>query len=94
MKHLEFGRTLVMVRSLLMALERTRNPLDVKYDGEFDPMDDINLMSKAYELLDRNELTANAYIEYQVNHMNEKLLRKKGTVPPPFDTWEDSKKHD
>ena len=92
MNNLEFGRTLCMVKELLMALERARNPGE-KPHQKSDPFDDVNLMSKAYELLDRNEATANAYIEYQVNYMNEKLS-KKGTVPPPFDTWEDSKKYD
>ena len=82
MKHLEFGRTLCLLKDILVQLESEET------DGNVEP----KLVAKAYEIIDRNEKTANDYIEYTVNYMNEKLS-KKGTIPFPFDeedAWEES----
>ena len=92
MKNLEFGKTLCLVKELLMALERARNPGEESHQKS-NPMDDMNLMSKAYTLLDKNEKEANEYIAYMVNYTMEKAS-KKGAIPPPFNEWEDSKEYD
>jgi len=85
MKNLEFGKTLCLLKTLLNELE----------DSELSTISQTlpKLIAKAYELLDRNEKEANDYIDYMVNYTMEKAS-KKGTLPPPFDTWEDSKKYD
>ena len=49
--------------------------------------------SLTFDLTDVNTEIANEYINYQVNYMMEKSS-KKGTIPPSFDTREDSKTHD
>ena len=79
MKHLEFGRTLLLLKEVLDQVESEMT------DGNVD----TKLVVRGYEIIHRNEKAANDYIEYQVNYMNEKLS-KKGKVPPPFDTWPDS----
>ena len=85
MKNLEFDKTLCLLKALLNELE----------DSELSTISEAlpKLIAKAYELLDRNEKEANDYIDYMVNYTMEKAS-KKGTIPPPFDKWEDSKKYD
>ena len=82
--YLEFGRAVVVLKDILASIDRVM-------DGG--PDIDIKLLTKAYELVDRNEKAANDYINYQVNYMMDKAS-KKDVIPPPFDTWEDSKKYD
>ena len=82
--YLEFGRAIVVLKDVLSAIDKVM-------DGG--PDIEVKLLAKAYEVVDRNEKAANDYINYQVNYMMEKTS-KKGVVPPPFDTWEDSKKYD
>ena len=72
-----------MIQELVMAINRMM-------DGKEDTVS-VKLLAKAYDILDRNEATANEYINYQVNYTVNKALKSK--VPPPFDEWEDSKDH-
>ena len=81
MKHLEFGKTLCLLKELVKGIEAV-------LDGE-KTLVDIDLLARCYTIIDRNKDTANKYIEYQVNYMNEQLS-KKGKTPSPFDEWEDS----
>ena len=80
--YLEFGRTLVLLKDVLTAIDRVM-------DGG--PEISVKLMAKAYEVIDRNEKVANDYIEYQVNYLMDKAKDK---IPSPFDKWEDSKTYD
>ena len=78
MSNLEFGKTLCLLKTILDEIENNVDP---------------KLVAKGYELLKKNEKSANDYINYMTNYTMEKSS-KKGAIPSPFDKWEDSKKYD